>query len=225
MFDTKDAFWHSKHVTVKNSVIKGEYLAWYSEGLTLINCKIVGTQPLCYCKNLTLIDCEMTDTDLCFEKSQVQAILTTSVESIKNPHAGWIIVPELKEIFMDDADAKGQIIVGKQAGEEFLQMVDKNKKQAGAYIAKHIPQLRATPAEVLSMIRLDGKRMMGSFIEAARFIREKTGLELFCQKEYGNAREDTVWLDTAVSHEVLEENLRCLKEGISAYEEFCIQCC
>ena len=27
-FDTKDAFWHAKNVIVKNSVIKGEYLAW-----------------------------------------------------------------------------------------------------------------------------------------------------------------------------------------------------
>ncbi len=35
-FDTKDAFWHGENVTVKDSVIKGEYLAWYSDGLTLI---------------------------------------------------------------------------------------------------------------------------------------------------------------------------------------------
>ena len=27
VLDTKDAFWHSRGVTVKNSVIKGEYLA------------------------------------------------------------------------------------------------------------------------------------------------------------------------------------------------------
>ena len=26
--DTKDAFWHAKNVTVRNSVVKGEYLAW-----------------------------------------------------------------------------------------------------------------------------------------------------------------------------------------------------
>src|SRR5699024_4566091 len=41
--DTKDAFWHAKIVLVKNSVVKGEYLAWYSDGLTLENCKIIGT--------------------------------------------------------------------------------------------------------------------------------------------------------------------------------------
>ena len=73
VFDTKDAFWHAENVTVKNSVVKGEYLAWYSDGLTLENCKIIGTQPLCYCRNLKLINCEMIDTDLAFEKSQVEA--------------------------------------------------------------------------------------------------------------------------------------------------------
>ncbi len=111
VFDTKDAFWHGENVTVRNSIVKGEYLAWYSDGLTLVNCKIIGTQPLCYCKNLKLINCEMIDTDLAFEKSQVEAILTTKVDSIKNPLSGQIQVPELGELIMDDPDAKGQVLV------------------------------------------------------------------------------------------------------------------
>ena len=110
-FDTKDAFWHGENVTVKNSVVKGEYLAWYSDGLTLINCKIIGTQPLCYCKNLKLINCEMIDTDLTFEKSEVEAQITSKVDSIKNPLSGHIEVPELGELIMDDENAKGQILV------------------------------------------------------------------------------------------------------------------
>lgn len=111
VFDTKDAFWHSENVTVKNSVIKGEYLAWYSEGLTLIDCKIIGTQPLCYCKNLELINCEMLNADLCFEKSEVQAVITSFVDSIKNPLVGCIQIPEVGEIIMDDAEAKCQIVI------------------------------------------------------------------------------------------------------------------
>lgn len=113
-FDTKDAFWHSENVTVKNSMVKGEYLAWYSDGLTLVNCKIIGTQPLCYCKNLKLIHCEMIDTDLAFEKSQVEAVVTTPVISIKNPLSGQIHVPEVGEIIMDDEKARGEIIIDKQ---------------------------------------------------------------------------------------------------------------
>ena len=111
-FDTKDAFWHGENVVVRDSVVKGEYLAWYADGLTFENCKIIGTQPLCYCKNLKLIDCEMTDTDLCFEKSEVEATITTPVISIKNPLSGTIVVPSVGGIIMDDEHAKGEIRVG-----------------------------------------------------------------------------------------------------------------
>lgn len=112
---TKDAFWHAKNVTVKNSTLRGEYLAWFSEGLTLINCKIVGTQPLCYCKDLTLIDCEMIDTDLSFEKSDVDATILTPVDSIKNPLSGTIRVPEVGEIIRDEKWALGEIVITKDS--------------------------------------------------------------------------------------------------------------
>ncbi len=114
VFDTKDAFWHGENITVRNSVIKGEYLAWYSDGLTLVNCKIIGTQPLCYCKNLKLDNCEMIDTDLAFEKSEVNAVITTKVDSIKNPLSGKIQVPEVGELVMDDENAKGEILIDGQ---------------------------------------------------------------------------------------------------------------
>lgn len=110
-FDTKDAFWHGENVTVKNSVVKGEYLAWYSDGLTLENCKIIGTQPFCYCKNLRLINCEMIDTDLCFEKSEVWAEITTPVISIKNPYTGKITVPKVGEMIIDDENARAEVVV------------------------------------------------------------------------------------------------------------------
>lgn len=110
-FDTKDAFWHGEHIIVRNSVIKGEYLGWYSNGLTLENCKIIGTQPFCYCNNLKLIRCEMIDADLCFEKSNVTATITTPVVSIKNPASGAIYLPAVGEIIRDDAASHGKIIV------------------------------------------------------------------------------------------------------------------
>lgn len=108
-FDTKDSFWHAENVTVRNSVIKGEYLAWYCKNVTFENCRISGTQPFCYCEGLRLINCEMTDADLSFEKSEVDATLTAPIVSIKNPRAGVIRVPEVGEIIMTDADAAGRI--------------------------------------------------------------------------------------------------------------------
>ena len=112
-FDTKDAFWHAKNVTVRNSTVKGEYLAWYCEDVTFENCRIIGTQPLCYCKGLKLIDCEMIDTDLSFERSEVEATLTAPIVSIKNPLAGHIYVPCAGEIIRDDMNSRGEVIITK----------------------------------------------------------------------------------------------------------------
>ncbi len=112
-FDTKDAFWHAKNVTVRNCVVKGEYLAWYCEDVTFEDCIIIGTQPLCYCKGLKLINCEMRDTDLCFERSEVEAVVTSPVISIKNPLKGRIYVPDVDEVIMDIDEAEGMVILGK----------------------------------------------------------------------------------------------------------------
>lgn len=112
VIDSKDAFWHAKNVTVKNSILGGEYLAWYSENLTFENCRIIGTQPFCYCKNLTLINCEMVNCDLAFERSSVQATITTPVVSIKNPLAeSRISLPAVGEIIRDIPEATGEIVV------------------------------------------------------------------------------------------------------------------
>ncbi len=110
-FDTKDAFWHAKNVLVKNSVIKGEYLGWYCENVTFENCVITGTQPLCYCRGLKLKGCRMYDADLAFEKSDVDALITTGMISIKNPASGKISLPSVDSIIMDDPSACGVIDV------------------------------------------------------------------------------------------------------------------
>lgn len=110
--DTKDAFWHSENVTVKDSVIKGEYLGWYSNNLTLVRCRIIGTQPLCYAKNLVLEDCEMIDCDLSFEKSDVRAVVKGRIDSVKNPHSGYIYADEIGGIISDSiADAGAPCII------------------------------------------------------------------------------------------------------------------
>ena len=110
-FDTKDAFWHAKDVVVKDSVVKGEYLAWYCENVIFENCTIMGTQPFCYCKGLKLINCRMEDCDLAFEKSDVEADIVSPVVSIKNPRSGVITAESVGEVIMDDPEAKGQFLI------------------------------------------------------------------------------------------------------------------
>ena len=110
-FDTKDAFWHARNVIVRDSVVKGEYLAWYCENVTFENCTLIGTQPLCYCKSLKLINCRMVDCDLAFEKSDVEAEIVSDVLSIKNPRSGRITAESVGEIIMDDPEAEGKVSV------------------------------------------------------------------------------------------------------------------
>ena len=117
-FDTKDAFWHAKNVTIRDSVVKGEYLAWYCENVTFENCTLIGTQPLCYCKGLKLINCRMVDCDLAFEKSDVEANIVSDVLSIKNPRSGRVSVESVGEIFMDDPEAEGKVYVKNGCAEE-----------------------------------------------------------------------------------------------------------
>ena len=112
VLDTKDAFWHAENVTVRNSVVKGEYLGWYSKNLTFENCVITGTQPLCYCQGLKLVNCEMHGCDLAFEKSHVEATVTTPILSVKNVLSGNVTAPSVGEIICDGAQYKGVVQTG-----------------------------------------------------------------------------------------------------------------
>lgn len=111
VLDTKDAFWHAQNVIIRNSVVKGEYLGWYSDNVTFENCLIQGTQPLCYCTNLKLVNCCMGGCDLSFERSQVEATLSESPASIKNPLSGTITIPMETEVIRDIPGADGEIRV------------------------------------------------------------------------------------------------------------------
>ncbi len=65
---------------------------------------------MCYCRNLRLVDCEVVDSDLCFEKSDMDAVLTAPVDSIKNPHSGRIVLPAVDELIQDN-DSHAEIVI------------------------------------------------------------------------------------------------------------------
>lgn len=100
---SKDPFWNSNNVTIYDSIIEGEYLGWYSKNLKLINCTIIGTQPLCYAKDLILENCEMINTDLAFEHTSLDATITTTIESVKNPLKGMIKAKRIDQLILDDS--------------------------------------------------------------------------------------------------------------------------
>lgn len=53
----------------------------------------------------------MVGTDLAFERSEVEASITTPVDSIKNPLSGCITVPSVGEVICDIDGAEGKIVV------------------------------------------------------------------------------------------------------------------
>lgn len=101
---SKDAFWNAKNILVENCEIDGEYLGWYSENLTLVNCTIRGTQPLSYAENVKLINCKMINTDLSFELSTVDADVTTTILSVKNPKSGRIKAKGIGEFIIEETE-------------------------------------------------------------------------------------------------------------------------
>ena len=120
VLDTKDAFWHSENVTVYDSVVKGEYLGWYSKGLRLVRCRISGTQPLCYASGLVLEDCTMTDCDLAFERSEVNASVCGHIDSVKNPEFGRITASSVGEIISERAEEERKTTLVLADGRELL---------------------------------------------------------------------------------------------------------
>lgn len=107
---SKDAFWNCENVVVRDSIIIGEYLGWNSKNITFINCKIESEQGMCYMENVQLINCQVINSELIFEYSQVEAELTTVLESVKNPLGGHIQAPDIKKIILDDPEIEGEAV-------------------------------------------------------------------------------------------------------------------
>lgn len=99
---SKDAFWNCKNVTVENSFISGEYFGWNSENITLVNCTVESLQGFCFIKELTMKNCKLINTTLAFEYSDVDADITSHIDSVKNPSSGIIRAKSIGELIMEN---------------------------------------------------------------------------------------------------------------------------
>lgn len=99
---SKDAFWNSENVVIKNSFITGEYLGWNSKNLKLIDCTVESLQGMCYIENLTMENCRLINTTLAFEYSDVDATLHGSVDSVFNPRRGVIRADHINHLVIEE---------------------------------------------------------------------------------------------------------------------------
>ncbi len=101
---TKDAFWNCENVVVYDSYICGEYFGWNAKNVKLVNCTIESLQGFCYMDNVVLENCKLLNTTLSFEYStNIDAEVTTAIDSVKNPYDGSIRAKEIKELILEDA--------------------------------------------------------------------------------------------------------------------------
>lgn len=128
---------------------------------------------------------------------------------------------------MDVAEAKGKVMISDVDAqtEEFQKTVSENKEFVKEFIRNKIPQMQAASFYDTCFLRLDFVRMIGSGMEVAEYIKEKTGLYLSYGKQNGRVEKEFLRINTACSRSVLEDNLHQLKEGITAYEKFCAERC
>lgn len=97
-------FRHDRGVAIRNCELTQLCRAalWYSEDVVIEDSKLHGIVKMLHLK-----------TDLAFERSDVEAVITTPVISIKNPLSGYISVPEIGEIIRDIDHANGIVQVQK----------------------------------------------------------------------------------------------------------------
>ncbi|MBR6071407.1 MAG: DUF3737 family protein [Acholeplasmatales bacterium] len=115
--NSKDSFWNCENVIIYDSTIIGEYLGWNSKNITLINCTIDSNQGMCYMDGIKMINCKLLNTDLSFELcSDVDAVITTKIDSVKNPKNGRIEALSIGEVILDDnmIDPKKTTIITKE---------------------------------------------------------------------------------------------------------------
>lgn len=56
----------------------------------------------------------MLDCDFAFEKSDVEATITTPVISVKNIKDGYVVLPSVGEIICEGDEYKGAVVVSKK---------------------------------------------------------------------------------------------------------------
>lgn len=109
--------------------------------------------------------------------------------------------------------------------DELCAYIFANKQRAEGFIKNELPQVEVVSSEATYLMWLNLDKMIGCGTEAARFIRDKTGLYISSGTQYGNGGENFLRMNVACPRSVLEDGLNRLKDGIVSYEQFCINLC
>lgn len=174
-------------------------------------------------------------------KNSITCIAPTKAFNLAGLQAAAVMIPNehlrhkiwralnTDEVAEPNAFAVDAVIAAYTGGMDWLDhlrvYLEDNKQAARDYVAEQIPQIKIVPSQATYLLWLDCTKMVGSASEAARFIREKTGLYLSEGSQYGGNGESFLRMNIACPHSVLQDGLNRLKEGLTAYEEWAVAQC
>ncbi len=95
--------------------------------------------------------------------------------------------------------------------------IHENKETAVQYAAEHIPQLKIVPSEATYLLWLDIGALTEDSAQAARFIRERTGLYLSEGSQFGGNGARFLRMNTACPRHVLLDGMERLKRGLALF--------
>ena len=101
---------------------------------------------------------------------------------------------------------------------ELREYIFQNKKIVSEFLASEIPEIKLVPSQATYLLWLDCSEIPEFHSKkAAKFIREKTGLFISAGSAYGGNGESFLRMNIACPREILNDGLKRLKQGISAY--------
>jgi cystathionine beta-lyase len=191
------------------------------------------------------IHCDLTDPDrdyipfasiseTCRENS-ITCIAPTKTFNLAGIQTSAVVVPNNRlrhkvwrglntdEVAEPNAFAVDATVAAFTKGGEWLDelraYIYENKKIAGDFIEKEIPQITLTPSEATYLLWLNYPNTKDRTSETARVIRKETGLYLSAGKRYGGNGADFLRMNIACPKKVLMDGLERLKKGVEACEK------
>ena len=106
-------------------------------------------------------------------------------------------------------------------GEEWLeglkQYLAENRRLAGDYLEKHLPEVKVISANATYLVWIDCSAVTDDSDGLCDFIRQKTGLILSSGKQYRGNGASFVRLNTACNKERLQDGLERFVKGVKEY--------
>lgn len=96
--------------------------------------------------------------------------------------------------------------------------LEENRQRAAHWLEEELPQLRAVPAQATYLLWLDCGAVTHDSGDLSRFLRREAGLWLSSGAEYRGNGGTFLRMNLACPRSRLEEGLRRLKQGITAYQ-------